>query len=229
MFRRPEEIAAEMESIRATLLELDAIEEPTQEQVEQARAGLDQFTTLEVEHRDSVEYFEKRERVRNFALANSHLRENGGNSPHLIVRNQRDLWDGLDRAGVVEVRSRAREVVETQRYEGVYVADDARARALELVERIPGAAELVMATSSPDDMSAFKTFMRSTGMPIYTPAEAEAVRASLSLTSGNGGYVLPFLLDPTLIPTSSIGRNPIRGVSRVVTGTQNVGLCVATS
>lgn len=221
MWRKSTEVAAEMESVRATLLELDAIEDPTEEQVEQARSGLDSFTTLEAELTAATAREEKLERVRSFALAHPEVREKGS-APDAIVRNKRDLWDGLDRAGGGEIRSRAREVVEEQRYEGIYIPDESRERALQLVERIPGAAELIMATSSPDYMSAFQTFMRSQGQPVYSPAEAVAVRASLSLVSGTGGYVLPFLLDPTLIPTGSIGRNPIRAISRVETGTQNV-------
>ena len=43
----------------------------------------------------------------------------------------------------------------------------------------------------------------------------------MSLTSANGGYVLPFLLDPTLLHTGTAVKNPIRRISRVVTGTQN--------
>lgn len=135
---------------------------------------------------------------------------------------RQDPFADLNRADSREIRNRAREVVAEIRYEDMPISDTAREVALRHVERIPGAAELVMATSSPDYMSAFRTWMLAGGAPIYTAAEAAAVRASLSLTSANGGYTLPFLLDPTLIATGSIGRNPLRAISRVETGTQNV-------
>jgi HK97 family phage major capsid protein len=135
---------------------------------------------------------------------------------------KRDLFADLDRADRREIRNRAREVVSEVRYDDMSVNDLAREVALRYVDQIPGAAELIMATSSPDYMSAFRSYMRSQGAPLYTQAEAEAVRASMSLTSANGGYSLPFLLDPTLIHTGSIGRNPIRSIARVETGTQNV-------
>ena len=134
----------------------------------------------------------------------------------------RDPFEGMDRADGRELQTRAREVVSEVRYDGLKVSDAQRAAALDLVERIPGAADLVMATSSPDYMSAFRAWVTAGGAPVYTAREAEAVRASLSLTSANGGYTLPFLLDPTLIHTGSIGRNPIRNIARVETGTQNV-------
>jgi HK97 family phage major capsid protein len=139
-----------------------------------------------------------------------------------VSPQRRDPFEGIDRADGREIRSRAREVVSEVRYEGLSVSDSTRDAAMALVDGVPGAAELLMATSSPDYMSAFRSWMASGGAPIYSAREAEAVRASMSLTSANGGYVLPFLLDPTLIHTGSIGKNPLRSVSRVVTGTQNV-------
>ena len=57
--------------------------------------------------------------------------------------------------------------------------------------------------------------------PVLSGAEAEAVRASLSLTSANGGYALPTLLDPTLIKTGTATNNPLRRISRVEQGTQD--------
>ena len=52
-------------------------------------------------------------------------------------------------------------------------------------------------------MAAFRNWVKSLGAPVYSAEEAAAVRASMSLTSANGGYALPFLLDPTLIHTGT--------------------------
>ena len=57
--------------------------------------------------------------------------------------------------------------------------------------------------------------------PVLSQAEAEAVRASMSLTSANGGYALPTLLDPTLIYTGTATKNPLRRISTVKQGTQD--------
>lgn len=57
--------------------------------------------------------------------------------------------------------------------------------------------------------------------PVLSQAEAEAVRASMSLTSANGGYALPTLLDPSLIFTGTATKNPLRRISTVKQGTQD--------
>lgn len=56
------------------------------------------------------------------------------------------------------------------------------------------------------------------GAPMLTAEEAVAMRASLSLTSANGGYALPTLLDPSLIKTGTATKNPIRRVATVKQG-----------
>ena len=69
--------------------------------------------------------------------------------------------------------------------------------------------------------SAFRNWMQAAAKgnaPVLTGAEAEAVRASMSLTSANGGYALPTLLDPTLIETGAMTKNPVRRISRVEQG-----------
>src|SRR5258706_15591412 len=42
-----------------------------------------------------------------------------------------------------------------------------------------------------------------------------AQRAALSLTNANGGYLVPFTLDPTIILTNAGSANPYRQISNV--------------
>src|SRR6185312_3878323 len=49
----------------------------------------------------------------------------------------------------------------------------------------------------------------------------EAQRAALSLTNANGGYLLPFVLDPTIILTNSGSANPWRRISNIKQTTSN--------
>jgi HK97 family phage major capsid protein len=133
-----------------------------------------------------------------------------------------DTFDGISDLRGAALIDRAKRAVAEVRYEGpIQVQDIARESAEKLITNVRGAAQLMLATSSPDYLSAFRSWLSSGGSPVYTQAEANAVRASMSLTSANGGYVLPFLLDPTLIHTGTAVKNPIRGISKVVTGTQN--------
>lgn len=101
------------------------------------------------------------------------------------------------------------------------VSDDARENATRMIERVPGVARMAMATGSPEYMAAFRNWVKSLGAPVYSAEEAAAVRASMSLTSANGGYALPFLLDPTLIHTGTATKNPIRQIARVESGTSD--------
>lgn len=121
-----------------------------------------------------------------------------------------------------DLQSRALTAVEQTRYRGPFhVSDEARENATRMIEMIPGAARMAMATGSPEYMAAFRAYLASGGRPAYNAEETAAVRAAMSLTSANGGFALPFLLDPTLIKTGDATKNPIRRIARVETGTSD--------
>ena len=85
-------------------------------------------------------------------------------------------------------------------------------------------ARYVLVHGSDAYRSAFRNWMTAAAKgnsPVLTMAEAEAVRASMSLTSANGGYALPTLLDPTLIKTGAMTKNPVRRLARVEQGMQD--------
>ena len=70
--------------------------------------------------------------------------------------------------------------------------------------------------------SAFRSLLAAQARGVsaqLTAAEADAMRASLSLGTGTGGYALPTLLDPTLIYTGAATSNPLRRISTVKQGT----------
>lgn len=122
----------------------------------------------------------------------------------------------------VDLQDRAITAIEKTSYRGLgLVTDEARQNASRVVEQIPGAARMMLATGAPDYMRAFGTWLAAQGNPVYTADEANAVRAAMSLTSANGGFALPFLLDPTLINTGTATRNPLRAISRVESGTSD--------
>ncbi len=143
----------------------------------------------------------------------------------LQVSSRVSPFDNLDQvrnASDEDLQSRALTAVEQTSYRGPFhVKDEHRENATRMIESIPGAARMALAYGSPAYMSAFRAYLASGGAPVYSAEEAAAVRASMSLTSANGGYALPFLLDPTLIHTGDATKNPIRQIARVVTGTQD--------
>ncbi len=143
----------------------------------------------------------------------------------LQVGGRSNPWDDLDSVRHMTdeaVQDRALTAIESTTYRGLArVSDDAKQNASKMVEFHPDAARMMMATGSPEYMQAFRSWLKAQGSPVYTAEEAEAVRASLSLTSANGGYALPFLLDPTLIHTGAATKNPIRQIARVESGTSD--------
>jgi HK97 family phage major capsid protein len=202
-------ISGEMESIRATLLELDAIEEPTEEQVTQARTSLDTYTALEDELKDAVAHEEKMDRVRAHAISHPEARERGS-SPDVFVPQRRDPFADLDqvRAGYIrpnDLRARAMDAIESLRSE--FFTDAQRERATHLA-RDPKIAQHILMTGSPEYHEDFARFMQD---PVGYRGTA------LTLTDANGGYLVPFTLDPTVILTNDGSDNPFRQISRIET------------
>lgn len=221
MRKRTETLAARVEALRAELVELDSVEEPTDEQVARSTEALAEYDTAKAEYDAARAHDEKIESIRT-AVVDQKV-ERGFEAPNVSVR--KDPWDGIDSLrhmdpNSTEVLDRARFGIEGTKLRGM--ADEAKDRAIDTVETVPGAARLSLAVGSPAYYSAFNEFMRSSGNPQYTAEEAAAVRASMSLTSANGGYALPFLLDPTVIHTGTATSNPVRQLARVERGTQNV-------
>jgi HK97 family phage major capsid protein len=73
-------------------------------------------------------------------------------------------------------------------------------------------AEYLLATGSPEYKQAFTRAI--SGQPLTERQNGILYRA-MSLTAASGGYAVPFVLDPTLIPTSNGAVNPYRAISNV--------------
>ena len=110
---------------------------------------------------------------------------------------------------------------------GPSLTDHGRESLSEVVTRDdnPGASALVLALSSPAYSNAFSKVMPDPmrGHLLWTEPEreayarVEAVRASMSLTSANGGYLVPTHLDPSVVLTNAGVASPFRELSSVTT------------
>jgi len=130
-------------------------------------------------------------------------------------------------APAAELRSRATAAIERTVAAGDGVLTPAMAEAITAKMRtakdprgvIPG---LVLHTGHEDYQRAFAKGLAGR-TDLWTDAERQAVqrveefRAAMSLTDANGGYAVPFTLDPSLIFTGDGSTNPFRQVCRVVT------------
>ena len=211
-------LAAELESIRSEIVELESVEEPTDEQATRAESLIEAWDAKKAEHDRLVERAAKVEAIREAAIA-GRVEKGSYTAPQVMVR--RDPLDNLDAVarGWVsgsEMVSRAATMIENDKA----IGDAARQRATELVESNASIARHGLLTGSPEYRSAFETVLR------YGPDGAmlrlsDAQRAALSNTDANGGYTVPFLLDPTVILTNDGIAGSIRSISRVVSGTSD--------
>ena len=227
-----ETLRAAFEALQSEVAELDALENPTDEQTARFAIAIDEAAAAKVAYDQAVERAEKVDAIRSTALAEPKLVERGSFQAPNVNRNQ-DPFEDLDTIRFAaeddsDLIARAVTAFSDTKYRGVGISDSARAEVVRMIEEVPGAAHYALIHGRPEYLSAFRSFVKSNGKPNYTPEEAhavreaEALRTAMSLTVGNGGYSLPTLLDPTLIHTGTATKNPIRRISRVETGTQNV-------
>lgn len=216
-------LAAEVEALRAEIVELDAVEAPTEEQTTRFAAAIEEFDARKAELDEAVAREEKIEAIRT-AMVNPANVERGFHAPEVNVK--RDSFENLDAVArgyvpAAEVKARALNVIEDSKARNF--TDAQRERVTELVEGHAGIARHVLLTGSDAYRSAFETLMRhpEQGMMMLDGEQLAAVRAALSNTGANGGYTVPFLLDPTIILTNDGATNPIRGLATVVTGTSD--------
>jgi HK97 family phage major capsid protein len=117
-----------------------------------------------------------------------------------------------------------------QRYEGVLrvEAADRLDRLVRDADPTGHAARYLDAVGDPAYNTAFGKLVAdpTTGHLRFTPQEVEAVRKvsavqaerAMSIGTGSaGGFAIPFVLDPSILLTSSGALNPIRQVARVIT------------
>ena len=229
MATRIEVLAGEIDALRAEIVELDALEEPTEEETARFAAALSEWDEKKAEHGKLVERAEKVAAVRD-AASNATV-SNGFNAGGPQVMLKKDPFEDLAsvrfmidpelrhaRQASDDMVARAVTAV-TDNRRGA--SDDQVQAAVEKIESTPGIAQHALMFGSPQYRAAFGEWFTGQGRVPF-PVEDETVRTALSLTGADGGYTLPTLLDPTLIHTGAISKDPLRSISRVVAGTQNV-------
>lgn len=216
------------EQIRARLVEIDArSEEVRSELLQLAESDLNdeqtvRFDELETEHRSLAE---EREPLARRAEAIDRVRANVGGGVvagrDVQVQVRRDPFEDLDTVrangvGAADLRARALNAIEQT---PDYAGDHARENATQLVQRNDRHGRIarhMLLTGSDAYLRAFENVLGGAQPWQLEGEEADAMRAAMSLVDGNGGYLAPFFLDPTIILTNDGATNPFRGISRVV-------------
>jgi len=214
--------AEELEVLRSEIADLDAIEEPTEEQTARFAVALEEWDVKKAAYDRAVERAEKVAAVREAALDPANV-ERAFHAPQVMKRT--DPFADLDSVRFQsddELKARAVSAMEAT---AAGIKDEYVQEAVRKIESIPGAARLALVHGSPAYRSAFLEWGRSGGSPVYTPEQAAAVRAALAVGTGSTGlFAIPTLLDPSIILTGAVVSNPIRQLARVVTPKECKGL-----
>lgn len=220
----------QVEAIRSELLELEELEEPTEEQVARARSLVGDFDTAQEAYTEQVAHEERVEAVRSAALVENAVER--GSGPDVLTRSRANPYEDLDRvrganlnerSTVGDLRSRALTAIDLA---GEFISADQQERAEKLVrgDRRGRIAQHILLTGSDEYQRAFESLLSNAGNPALLEADeyqayklAEAHRRAMTLTDSAGGFLVPFTLDPTIILTNTGSANPYRQVSTVKT------------
>ena len=235
------EMLARQASIRARLLEIEGIAEPAEDADAATRAEFDalpsevdelltEFDTIEAQAAPLRARQERLDAIRSAAHLEGN-REPAFGAPQ-VMRRAGDPFADLDqvRAGRLDgevLRSRA--LAGLERGEARGVSDEARQAAVRLVEghSNPELFRMAILTGAPAYRAAFEKILQH---PMdfatrFSPEEMAAYQAAgdlhrtaLSDTSANGGYAIPFLLDPSIILTNAGAINPLRNLATIKNG-----------
>jgi HK97 family phage major capsid protein len=224
-YRGLQAIDARQDAIRSELRQVSQLAEPGdddlawQETLIQEHDDLDELATPLRKRANDLE------RVFRAAQdpANLERPEGAVGTPDLATRNLigQDPFRDLNRVrhGLVEpseVRGRALDAIEMASRRGDLrheFAENATVLAQDQFKGQSKVAQHILETGSDEYRETFERYLQ-------YPQE-ESARAALSLTLANGGYLLPFVLDPTIILTNAASANPWRRISRVVQTTSN--------
>jgi HK97 family phage major capsid protein len=211
--RTLDEIAARSAEIAAELAALDAVPEWSDEQ----RISFDGLEAELSALKADKDAHEKRAKVR--AAAGDLARTDPiGEAPTFYVKKTGDPYDlrTLSLAsGPNDIRARAAAAIEAT----PELDDSAKEQATKIARSMPAeVGRRILLTGSTAYRTAYQKGMVGQSA-LWSDEERDAFRAALSLTDGNGGYAVPFVLDPSIISTKDVSTNPFRRIGRTVTTT----------
>ena len=194
-----------------------------------------EFAELETEqkalHRSAqARYIEKAAAIPGRTLNGDLNSDPFGEVESIETRIKQNPWDLSEMraypndptAQASELRSRALSAIE--KMEGA--SDERREAATRLLnkwdDKDGSISRLVLATSSPEYLSFWSKSIRYGNVAAFTPEEVAAAERAMSLTDAEGGFLIPFQLDPTVIITDDGSLNEIRNVARQVVATGDV-------
>jgi|SRR5215471_12074895 len=135
-----------------------------------------------------------------------------------IVRVERNL------VAPEELQARAQTLVENDNRRSAWKLSDEKAQvATQLTEIEEGSqiARHILLTGREDYRQAFRQYMRSGNPYVMESCPGTISMRAIQLANASGGYLLPYVLDPTIVLTNNASANPFRRISRIVQTTSN--------
>jgi len=228
-----QDLLDEQARIKQELQRMENSEETTEEDDGDLRDTLlARWTELDVKAAPIIERMEKIRAITSVADDPANLERpdgdaarsggyGGGRGPDLVTSRFRDPYENLDavRSHLVsrsELRGRAMDAIELEAKRGNLTQDFAQEATLKAQGQFSGQSNIarhILMTGSEEYQEAFRAYLED--------PQGMAQRAALSLTLANGGYLLPFVLDPTILLTNTGSANPWRRISNVKQTTSN--------
>lgn len=213
-----EEILARQRAIRADLKAMADNPEVTEEDDADIRDTLvAEYELLEKRAEPIVARMEKLKLIAE-AGAKAENREAGGGGGGGGLALRTDPFANLQavRNHLVprhEMISRALDGVETMNKRG-WLPHDGAEEATRKAQHNPAIARQMLLTGSEEYLEAFRHYLQN-------PNDRDHASRALVLGTGSLGYMLPFVLDPTIILSNTGSANPWRRMARVETTTSN--------
>jgi HK97 family phage major capsid protein len=224
-YRSLQDMDGRQTAIRSELAAISALDEPGDDDLAWQGTLIQEFDDLDKLADPLRKRARDMERVMRAAAdpGNRETPDGAVRTPDLATRNVvgQDPFRELDRVrsnlvDPAEVRGRALDAIEGVSKRG-YLAHDFAENATRMAQdQFAGqskVAQHILETGSQEYRDCFDRYIKD--------PQRESSRAALSLTLANGGYLLPFILDPTIILTNSASANPWRRISNIKQTTSN--------
>lgn len=223
MKKRSEILSEELEALRAEIKVIEETEEAGEDELTRGTQLLEEFDLKKTELDAALAREAKVDEVLRARLIPDRSEPVTPRSTEFMQKTEpydentqrelvRSLWhhSSYDEKGTI---SRALAAVDSAPR---HVTDEGKERLHDLLHmdnrHAPLIARHMLLTGSEQYHKEFQEYVASRGTYI-----GEAMRAAMSLTDAQGGYLVPFTLDPTIILTNAGTANPFRQISTIKT------------
>lgn len=222
-------IRSRLAELQSEIIRLSEIDEISAEDNTRLEEHLEEFKTTQADEATAVKREESVAAVR--AATITHETGDGAEGAtqvreqfNTIVRPAADdVFDvrSMDRLDANEYRRAVQDSALRAVESGPFMTDVQRESAEQVVRsstRTDDKARYILEHGSPAYHEAFQDYLEN---PALGPHQGRAERAAMSLTGANGGFLVPFTLDPTIILTNNGATNPFRAIASQVSITTN--------